>query len=184
MTVINDVGIPGSVAPRGTLPRSEMKNQLSIGFLNAIAAHAGVEFWTSSSDFNGVDATLRTYAKYERRAGATLDVQLKCTSQTAVQKDDHIAWQLNRNSYVKLSDPDRFSLGVLAVLVVPGEVGDWLDQDEDRLLSKSCMYFSAANAWDPIANGAESKVVKCPRTNILNVDTLLDLMQVSSTMGF
>ena len=106
--------------PRGTLPATEMKNQFSVGFLHSIAAHAGIEFWTSSSDFNGVDATLRTYARYERRAGAKLHIQLKCTSQTAIQQADHISWSLGRDAYVKLSDPDRFSLGVLAVLVVTG----------------------------------------------------------------
>lgn len=178
------VSTNGAGPPRGTLPETEMKNQFSVGFLYSIAAHAGIEFWTSSSDFNGVDATLRTYARYSGRAGATLDVQLKCTSQTAIQQADHIAWSLGRDAYVKLSDPERFSLGVLAVLVVPGEVGDWLDQDEERLLSKSCMYFSSADTWDPIDDGAASKTVKLARTNILNVESVLELMQKSATMGW
>ena len=176
-----------SIAPRGTLPEPEMKAQLSLAHISMIAANAGLEILYSSVDYNGVDLTLRSYARYPGVTGADLDVQLKCTSQQDLQHKSHIAWSLERQSYIKLADPDRYSPAVLAVLVVPDDYDQWLDQTEERLLARSCMYFSQASNWEPIAENANSKTIRCLRRDMLNVSSLLELMRLSAeakAMGF
>lgn len=168
------------VAPRGTLAETEMKAQLSLAHISMIAANAGVEILDPRVDYNGVDLTLRSYAKYPGVTGAELDVQLKCTSQQELQHTKHISWSLERQSYIKLADPERYSPAALAVLVVPDDYDQWLDQTEERLLARSCMYFSQASTWEPIDDDAGSKTVRCLRTDMLNVLSLLELMRLSA----
>ena len=171
------------VPTTGHLELSERKTQLSIAFLQMVAASAGYEVGYWSADYNGVDVTLRSFLDYGHRSDAELDIQLKCTSSATHIKDDCISYPLEARVYKKLSAKNRYQLGALAVLVVPG--GDatlWLDQDESRLFAHGCMYFSAATSWAPIPDGQESKLVKCMRSDILDVGRLSQLLYDSSLM--
>ena len=180
MTITNEATSP---APRGTMTETEQKNQLSLAYIRMVAAHGGFNVGEWNADYDGVDVSLRSYARYPGKAGAEIDLQLKCTSHAAHQHEDFISYPLKRAVYEKLSAPDRFQLGALAVLVVPGEVSDWIDQDEERLFARGCMYFSLATDWEPMEEGAETKLVRCYRTNILDVDALAELLQTSALMG-
>jgi hypothetical protein len=165
------------------MTETEQKNQLSLAYIRMIAANGGFNVGEWNADYDGVDVSLRSYARYPAKWGAEIDLQLKCTSHAGHQHADFISYPLERAVYEKLSSPDRFQLGALAVLVVPGEVSDWLHQDEERLLARGCMYFSLAIDWEPIEDGAETKSVRCYRTNILDVDALARLLQTSAAMG-
>lgn len=167
-------------APLGTLVETEKKNQLSLAYLQMVAAAAGFEIAAWNADYNGVDATLRSNVDYENQYGAEIDLQLKCTSHAGHQHAEFISYPLDRAVYEKLSSPRRFQLGALAVLVIPEDSSTWLDQDEKRLFARGCMYFSPATGWDPIDSDAESKVVRCQRENILTVSGLAHLLKCSS----
>lgn len=170
-------------APHGDMDPSEMKNQLSLAFIGMVAATAGFDIQDPRSDFNGVDLSLRSYLEYPDSLGSSIDVQLKCTSQKALQREDFISYSLDRDVYTKLSHKKRYSLGMLAVLVVPELSDTWMHQDEERLFARSCMYYSPASEWDEMAEGADSKTVRCARSNILTVDAMSELLRLSSTMG-
>lgn len=170
-------------APLGTLVESERKNQLSVAFLSMVAARAGFVVLEWKADYDGVDVTLRSSVDYGHRYGADLDLQLKCTSSRSRQHPETVSYPLDRAVYEKLSHPKRFALGALAVLVVPEDINIWLDQTEERLLTKACMYFSPATEWDPISSDAASKTVHCRRSDLLTVDALATLLHSSSRMG-
>jgi hypothetical protein len=175
--------VPDSTpAPLGTMVETEKKNQLSLAYLQIVAAVAGFEVAHWKADYNGVDATLRSYARYERQAGAEIDLQLKCTSHAGHQHPDFISYPLERPVFEKLSDPERFQLGALAILVVPEDAETWLHQDEERLFARGCMYFSPATEWDAIEEDAASKTVRCYRENILSVSGLAGLLQASAVL--
>lgn len=180
---MSDAAVPVPAAPRGGMVETEKKNQLSIAFMQMVAANAGFEVLKSSSDYNGVDISLRSDADYSDRWGAEIDFQLKCTSHAGHQHPDFISYPLERKVYEKLSRPDRFQLGALAVLVVPENADDWLHQDEERLFARGCMYFSPATEWEPMEDGAVTKAVRCYRSNILSVDALAELLQTSAAMS-
>lgn len=177
MTIVTPVS---SSAPRGTLDITAMKEHLSLAHLSMIAANAGLEVATYAADYNGVDATVRSYAKYPGMKGSEIDIQLKCTSQAALQHKKHISWPLERSNYDKLQDPERYTIGVVAVLVVQADYNKWLHQDQSRLLARSCMYFSVATTWPAFTGTKATKTVQCLRTDILDVPNLLDLMQLSA----
>jgi hypothetical protein len=161
---------------------SEKKNQLSIAFLQMVSANAGFEVGKWDPDYNGVDVTLRSYAEYPTQSGAEIDLQLKCTSHSGHQHPDFISYPLERKIYNKLSNPRRFQLGALAVLVIPEDASTWLHQDEERLFARGCMYFSPATEWDPISDDADTKTVRCYRSNILTVTALAELLHSSSEL--
>lgn len=167
-------------APLGTMVESEKKNQLSLAYLQIVAAAAGFEVAYWKADYNGVDATLRSYARYEGQSGAEIDLQLKCTSHEGHQHPNFISYPLERAVFEKLSDPQRFQLGALAVLVVPDDATTWLHQDEERLFARGCMYFSPATEWGVIEESADSKTVRCYRENVLTVDGLAGLLRASA----
>jgi hypothetical protein len=177
---LSNATVPAPAAPHGDMVASEKKNQLSIAFLQMVAATAGFVVLSWSTDYDGVDISLRSTVQYPGRWGAEIDFQLKCTSHAGHQHPQFISYPLERDVYIKLSRPDRFQLGALAVLVVPTDAGDWLNQDEERLFARGCMYFSPASEWDAIEDGAETKTVRCYRSNILTVDALAELLQQSA----
>lgn len=163
-------------ALRGTLVQSEMQQQLSLASISSVIATAGLTLGRWETDYDGVDLSIRSYAKYPECTGSTIDVQLKCTTQASVLKQDALSWSLESSTHNRFTDPDRIELGVLVVLLVPVTYDDWLHQDERRLKAKGCMYFSSADEWDPIGDGADSKTVHCRRSDILTSDALLQLM--------
>lgn len=167
--------------PLGTMVETEQKNQLSVAYLQMVAAAAGFEVGEWKADYNGVDVTLRSYATYEFQDGAEIDLQLKCTSHDGRQHQDFISYPLERSVYEKLSSPRRFQLGALAVLVVPGDPTTWLHQDEERLFARGCMYFSPATEWDEMSENSDTKNVRCYRENILSVEGLAGLLQTSAS---
>lgn len=165
---------------RGTLTGNEMKQQISIAYIRAVAAAAGMQISRLDVDYDGIDLTLRSFVKYPKIKGSQIDVQLKCTSQLSKIKDDHVEYSLRRGVYEDFNDPNRYQQGMLAVLVVPENIESWLHQDEERLLARGCMYFSLGQTWDAIADDQDSKLVKCPRSNVLDVASLLRLMHEAS----
>lgn len=167
-------------APRGTLPETAMKQQLSIAYIRAVATTAGLVIGDLAEDYDGIDMTIRSFANYGFTSNSSLDVQLKCTSQSSVMNATDVSWSLTEHGYTKLQKADRFTLGILALLVVPPDWKDWIHQDEDRLLSRGCMYFSVARDWADFPDGQGSATVKCSREDVLDVDNMLSLMHLAA----
>lgn len=163
--------------PRGTMTESEMRQQISLAYIHAVVTSAGLVIGRWDTDYDGIDLTIRTRAKYPALncVGSSLDVQLKCTSQESKQHKASVSWPLKRDTIIKLRE-DPLSLAILAVLVVPPDYVDWLDQDHSRMLSRGAMYFSVASDWDEIADGNDSMSIHCSRENLLTPEKLLQLM--------
>jgi hypothetical protein len=77
--------------------------------------------------------------------GPEFKLQVKCTSRHDLLRVDHLAWSMEAGPYGKLINPKRFLPAYLGVLVVPGDDPEaWLDQDEDRSITGSRMYWQRA----------------------------------------
>ena len=63
---------------------------------------------------------------------------------------------------------------------MPGDKSEWLIQDEDRMISKSCAYYISLKSYPETAN-LESVRVKIPRQNKLTVESLGHLMLQASS---
>ncbi|MFD6251371.1 DUF4365 domain-containing protein [Nocardia sp. NPDC060256] len=167
--------------PDGSLPVSAMKEDLSISYVHMLASSCGLTVGTWSQDYDGRDTTLASSVDYSPYMyGPKIDIQLKCSGQTAIQRQDTIAWALESRTYDLLSKLNRSSPALFCVLVVPPEVGHWLKLDREGLLARSFMYWQWGHVFPPLKKGQENQTVHLPKGNILTPKSMLELMEEAS----
>lgn len=159
------------------LPMTAKLEQFSIGFVQLVAAAAGCWVKTHSTDYDGVDLTVVSSAEYERYYGPQFDLQLKCTTQHRLLRDDHMSWPLERDRFLKLVNPKRFIPALLGVLLVPEDIDSLLDVSEARFVSSSRMYWEYAAELGEIGEDKASKTVRLPRSNLFDVGGLQGIMR-------
>lgn len=161
----------------GALPMTARLEQFSIGFVRMVAAAAGCSVKSHATDYDGVDITVTSSADYEVWHGAEIELQLKCTTQQGLLRDESLAWRMEAQALRKLT-LKRFTPPVLGVLLVPRDDECLLDLNEDRLLTESRMYWQHGHLLDHnVAADQASKTVHLPRSNLFDVPSLLKIMQ-------
>lgn len=163
-----------------SLPLSAMKEQFSLGYVHMVASAAGFSIKSHGTDYDGVDVTIFSSAEYETFYCPQFELQVKCTSQRNVVRQDSIAWSLDAGPFRKLTNKKRFIPAYLGVLVVPGDPETWLEQDQEKLLTRSRMYWQAASLLGEIDGDADTKTVHLPLGNLFDVPHLRSIME---TMG-
>jgi len=161
--------------PYGTLHPSECQQQFSLAFTHAIVAAARCTISNLVSDVETVDYTVRQSARHLKYTSSTVDVQMKCTRQQDVLKNDGVHWKLSKDHYDKLRETATYNRKILVVLVVPQEHRDWLVSDESGMLLRKAAYWVNLEGSGPIAGG--SKTVVLPRQNHFNVEQLLGILR-------
>jgi len=160
-----------------SLPLSAMKEQFSLGYVHMVASAAGFSIKTHSTDYDGVDVTIVSSADYEIYYCPQFELQVKCTSQRSVVRQHSIAWSLDAGPFRKLTNKKRFIPAYLGVLVVPGDPETWLEQDQEKLLTRSRMYWQAASLLGEIDGDADTKTVHLPLGNLFDVPHLRHIME-------
>jgi hypothetical protein len=164
-------------SPRQSLPLSAMKEQFSLGYVHMVASAAGFSIKNHATDYDGVDITIFSSVEYETYYCPQFELQVKCTSQHSVLRPHGIAWQMEARPFRKLTSRKRFIPAYLGVLIVPGDPETWLEQDQERLLTRSRMYWQQATRLGEIDGTAGSKTVHLPLTNLFDVPQLRRIME-------
>jgi hypothetical protein len=167
----------------GALPTNEMKQQFSFAFLHMVVSAAGCSIKDHRTDYDGVDVTVASSAEYELYYGPQIEIQLKSTAQSALLTEDAMKWDLSAERFGKLTNSKAYVPRFLAVLLVPDDPALWLEQDETRLVTSSCMYWQRAEELGILPEGQKSRVVRLPRSNILNVMQLQGIMKTIGDGG-
>jgi len=144
-----------------------------LGYSRAIAAAAGCALEHRTIDMYSVDVTFHHADPRASWAPGQLEAQLKCTTQDVVG-DDHVTWSLGRQTYDRLRSDKVVVPSVLIVLVVPGDMDDWLLQSPNQLSITAEAYWMSLRGAPGIDTA--SKVVHVPRTQTFGVQPLLDIM--------
>ncbi|WP_246238418.1 DUF4365 domain-containing protein [Acrocarpospora corrugata] len=163
------------------LPLNAMKEQFSLSFVHMVASAAGCSIKSHATDYDGVDITVSSSAEYATYYCPEFELQLKATSQHDLLKPEHLSWTMTADRFRKLTNPKRFVPAYLGVLLLPE--GDWLDQDERRLLTDSRMYWQSAADLGSIDAGASAKTVRLPRSNLFDVPQLRGIMKTIGEGG-
>jgi hypothetical protein len=152
------------------------KEQFSVAWLRALAAHAGVRVLTCDVDDDSVDAQLaRTVKQGAVRKAPRLDVQLKCTETDDGEGED-LTIVLKAKNYDDLRATDRHVPAVLVVVTVPRDLGRWLSvRDDGMLLCQAAFYTSIVGAPASARNDGGA-TVKVPRKNRLTTESLGSLL--------
>ncbi|MEU6299998.1 DUF4365 domain-containing protein [Streptomyces erythrochromogenes] len=167
-------------AEGGSLPITAQQEHFSLAFTRMVTYAAGFSIKGHETDFDGVDITIVSSAEYETYYCPEFELQLKCTTQQHLLKEDHMAWSMEVKPYRKLTHPKRYNPAVLGVLLIPDEQGTLLEQDEGALLTRSRMYWEWASRLPPLPDGQESKTVHLPRANLFDVP---QLQNIFATLG-
>jgi hypothetical protein len=163
-------------SPPDSLPLSAMKEQFSLGYVHMVTSAAGFSIKSHATDYDGVDITIVSSAEYETYYSPQFELQVKCTSQRSALRPASIAWQLDAGPFRKLTSSKRYVPAYLGVLVVPGDPETWLEQDQEKLLTRSRMYWQAAAMLGQIEGDAHHKTVHLPRSNLFDVPQLRHIM--------
>lgn len=153
------------------------QEQFSLAFIRMIAAASGCSIKSHETDYDGVDITIASSTEYKTWYCPEIEIQLKCTTQRDLLGDEHLAWTLKRKPFTKLTHPKRYLEAFLGVLLIPRDDELLLDLTEERLTTDSRMYWQRADLLGHMADGAASKTVQLPRSNLFDVDGLKGIMQ-------
>jgi hypothetical protein len=164
-------------APLDELPLSEKKQQFSLSFVHMVASAAGFYIKNHETDYDGVDVTIAASGDYAVRYCPQFEMQVKCTSQRNLLSPDTMAWKLKAGPFRRLTCPKSYLRRFLAVLLVPQEPSAWVSQDEKRLLTSSCMYWTLAKELGTIGERQKYKTVYLSRNNIFDVPQLQSIMK-------
>jgi hypothetical protein len=169
--------------PLDELPLSEKKQQFSLGFVQMVVAAAGCYVKEHKTDYDGVDITIVSSAEYETFYCPQFELQLKCTSQADIVRETDVVWCMKAGPFRRLTNKKRFCPAYLGVLVVPVDPDAWLTQDETRLITESRLYWERAADLGEISDGAATKTVSLPRSNLFDVAQLRDIMKTIGDGG-
>ncbi|MFD9442463.1 DUF4365 domain-containing protein [Streptomyces sp. NPDC060006] len=159
------------------------QEHFSLAFTHLVTYAAGFSIKSHQTDFDGVDVTIVSSAEYQTFYCPEFELQLKCTTRQDLLREDHLAWTLEAKPFQKLTNPRRYLQAVLGVLLIPNAPAALLEQDEERLLTRSRMYWQWADQLGTLPEGQESKTVRLPRSNLFDVSGLQGIMKTIGEGG-
>jgi Domain of unknown function (DUF4365) len=162
------------------LTENNIKAELSYAYLHAVAARAsfGCEYAGRHSDNAGIDAYLRIKERLAPDSVHTnfaVEVQLKSTSKLPVLEAGRYSYWLDEiERYDELRERSGPMPKLLAVLFLPENPAQWLEQSEDALIGRRCVYW--VSLWDaPASTNKSGQTVYLPKANVLSVQGLREV---------
>jgi hypothetical protein len=156
---------------------NEQKQQLSVAYVHAVAAHAGYTCQVQIVDEDSVDVLIGAKAYVQDRAvlcSPRLEVQLKATSSPRLGAK-HITFPLKRKNYEELRARTLIPR-LLVVLVLPKNPAEWIETSEECMISRRCAYWASLFGVAETGN-TRSVSVGLPRSQQFNVEQLQGLMR-------
>lgn len=160
------------------LTTQNIESELSYAYLHAVASRAGVvcESTGRHGDDAGVDAVLRLKGRLSTESiltQFTVEVQLKATKQSPIEKEGRYSQSLKIKNYDELRSMNTGAPQLLIVYYLPGNSEAWLEQSEECLIARRCAYWVSLRGAPEVE--ADSKTVYLPKTNVLSVESLKSL---------
>ena len=159
---------------------SKKKEQLSIAYISAVCAKAGVLFNTSKNDEDSMDATLSLNLILDDGStySSRIAVQLKSTSSLTQYSEDnnHIRYKLAVKNYNDLCRRSSFPQ-FLFLLILPEDEGLWLKWSEEELILRGRMYWQHFEPGNKTDN-SDRVTVTLPKRNAISIDSIVELMKM------
>jgi hypothetical protein len=160
------------------MDENEQKQQLSIAYLHAVASAAGFACQPPGVDEDSVDRTVVARGWLHEKASwrsPNIDMQLKSFARRPLTAGEpSFTFRLNKKNYNDLRHRAMVPR-LLVVFLLPRERIQWIEQDDERLLSRHAAYYVSLFGM-PEATQRGKVPVRIPRKNLLSVDNLRRLM--------
>jgi hypothetical protein len=161
---------------------NQQREELSKAYVAAVATRCGYMLANWSQDDDCLDVTIGapSIAGIGSVAGPKIDIQLKCTSDVAHDRVDHVAWSLRRAHHERLRAESLVPI-ILVVVVLPEDDAQWLTHSSEQLILRRCAYWTSLLGDADFAEGQDSWTVRIPKDNVFSPVTLRELMHRSRT---
>lgn len=159
------------------IPSEHMKERLSIAYISAVAAKAGVACRITTAPEYGTDLHLVKINHINGKfvdTGWILNCQVKSTSNWEFQSNQ-IAYDMETDAFNKLAEWDGSTPCILVLFCLPKVSDKWLTVDENELIMKNCCYWIKIN--EPPTTNKSKKRVFVPRSQLLTPNTINDLLE-------
>lgn len=162
------------------MPETKRKEYLSLAYIRALSSKADALMDIIREDSDSSDVLIKKLITTDKESyWGEVVFQLKSTSsKTAVKEDDqNIFYNLKVKNYKDLIKR-AVSKKYLALLILPEEENEWLDINVERIIMKKCMYWVSLLGM-PDTSNTSGITVTIPKSNLLNADSLIQLIKQS-----
>ena len=164
---------------------SKVKEDISISYISAICAHAGIAYEISRHDDDSTDGLLKKCIEINdgKKFYSELRIQLKATSSPSQYEDkgDYINYKLKVKNYNDLCCPATTPI-ILGLLILPEDYSEWVHWTQEDLLIKGCMYW-ASFSEKQMSDNSNWVSIKLDKKNVLNGKSLLCLLDKIAKEG-
>ena len=161
----------------GQVPITALQEHFSVSFTRMVAYAAGCSIKPHETDYEGVDITIVSSAEYRGYYGPQFELQLKCTYQESLLKDDSMTWKMKAKPFQKLTRKKRYIPAYLGVLLIPREPEPWVRANEYGLFTGSRMFWESAENLRHDGPIRDHHTVHLPRQNLFTGEQLLGIMK-------
>lgn len=165
------------------LTRNQIESELSLAYLQAIAAVEGFAVDVPRIDNDSVDAVISGRGKIDPtslRQSPRIEVQLKASINVQPNQEGKIPFDLTLKNFDELR-AETVLPRLLILLALPQQKQDWLIHHPDQLILQKCSYYLNLKGL-PSSSNLSYQRVYLPTSNILTPQTLKSLMLKASKL--
>lgn len=152
---------------------------MSEAYLRALCAYNGYSIVKVEHDNDGLDIGVRCKGKADPSSSlcsSEFEVQLKSTyAKITIQEDGSVKYVLDAQNYNWLVNSNRMIPLILVVFHMHNDESLWLEQTQDWLKITKCAYWISLKGR-PETNNTNTVTIEIPATNVLNKESLREIM--------
>ena len=159
------------------LSQEDIQEELSYAYIHAISSRMGFGCDRPGKDRDKVDVTIQAYGFLEPNSEITspeLKIQLKATSRP-VERDDHFIFSIDISTYHNLRQETHHVPKILVLFIMPENSDEWLEHDEDALITRKCAYWVSLKGM-PDTQNTTTISIQVPKANILSPENLHSIL--------
>ena len=158
---------------------TQIKEDISISYISALCAYAGISYEIIRHDDDSTDGILRKriFLDRGRKFEAGLRIQLKCTSSLSQYTDngDTIIYKLKAKNYNDLCLQSTTPI-ILGLLILPEDKEQWINWTKEELLIRGCMYWADFSLEAELSN-KETVNVTISKKHVINAESLQKILE-------
>lgn len=159
------------------LSTNDVKEELSLTYVQAIASRAGYSVEGVRRDRDSVDVIIRAKGFFPDAAlmSPAIDLQLKATAIDLAAHPERISFDLPVKNYKELV-PRSAIPRLLVLYAMPVDDTTWLGWSEESLVLRRTAYYLNLKGHPPTASEYTTRV-QIPRANVFNPETVRMLLE-------
>lgn len=165
-------------------PEADRSEELSISYVSAVAAHAGIKAEGVARKDHGTDMTFKRLRKrksdnhFSDLNGLFVPCQVKSARHPEwkiikVKGENVISYDLRSKNY---NDLVTSTSGFLILMCLPSSSDEWLKQDEECLRLYKCCYYWVPGPDDAETFNRNTKVIHIPLDHIFTAEFLVSIV--------